>query len=247
MVAATSGLGGGEGTAEGGSGSTALPPPSAGVRYTAAPPAVFRFGGRYASWWAPVERAVVARSRPSADAPAVARIPLGTPEGTANVVRLLERVERADGLWLRVGLAALPNDETGWVRRGAVGGYHRVTDRLVVSLHKLTATFYRGRRAVFTARIGVGRARWPTPTGEFLVRNKLTRYASPAYGPVAFGTSARSAVLTDWPAGGFVGIHGTNRPSLIPGRISHGCIRLRNADILRLARLMRPGTPVTIR
>ncbi len=67
------------------------------------------------------------------------------------------------------------------------------------------------------------------------------------YGPVAFGTSARSAVLTDWPAGGFVGIHGTNRPALIPGRISHGCIRLRNDDILRLDRLMPPGTPLTIR
>jgi hypothetical protein len=26
----------------------------------------------------------------------------------------------------------------------------------------------------------------------------------------AFGTSARSVVLTDWPDGGFIGIHGTN-------------------------------------
>ena len=75
----------------------------------------------------------------------------------------------------------------------------------------------------------------------------LSRYASPFYGPVAFGTSARSAVLTDWPAGGFVGIHGTDQPELIPGRVSHGCIRLRNADIVRLARLMPVGTPVTIR
>jgi len=68
----------------------------------------------------------------------------------------------------------------------------------------------------------------------------------PTYGPLAFGTSARSATLTDWPAGGFVGIHGTNQPSLIPGRISHGCIRLRNADILRLDRLMSPETPLWI-
>jgi lipoprotein-anchoring transpeptidase ErfK/SrfK len=29
--------------------------------------------------------------------------------------------------------------------------------------------------------------------------------------------------------------------------VSHGCIRLRNSDILRLARLMPVGTPVTIR
>ena len=92
-----------------------------------------------------------------------------------------------------------------------------------------------------------GQDRWPTPRGEFLVRNRLERYRSPRYGPVAFGTSARSPTLTDWPAGGFVGIHGTDRPDILPGRVSHGCIRMRNADILRLARLLPVGTTVTIR
>ena len=96
------------------------------------------------------------------------------------------------------------------------------------------------------APVGVGTPDAPTPPGEFYVRNKLTRYRSPAYGPVAFGTSARSPTLTDWPAGGFVGIHGTDRPDLLPGRVSHGCIRMRNADILRLERLMPVGTPLTI-
>ena len=96
------------------------------------------------------------------------------------------------------------------------------------------------------APVGVGTPDAPTPPGEFYVRNKLTRYRSPAYGPVAFGTSAQSPTLTDWPAGGFVGIHGTDRPDLLPGRVSHGCIRMRNADILRLERLMPVRTPLTI-
>jgi lipoprotein-anchoring transpeptidase ErfK/SrfK len=78
------------------------------------------------------------------------------------------------------------------------------------------------------------------------VRSELTRYASSFYGPVAFGTTARSAVLTDWPDGGFIGIHGTNAPQLLPGRVSHGCIRLDNRDIIRLTALMPVGTPVTI-
>ena len=43
------------------------------------------------------------------------------------------------------------------------------------------------------------------------------------------------------------GIHGTDRPEILPGRVSHGCIRMRNADIVRLARLMPVGTPVEIR
>ena len=79
-----------------------------------------------------------------------------------------------------------------------------------------------------------------------MIRSRLTRYQSPFYGPIAFGTSARSATLSDWPGGGYIGIHGTDRPDLIPGAVSHGCIRLRNADILRLARALPVGTPLTI-
>ena len=42
-----------------------------------------------------------------------------------------------------------------------------------------------------------------------------------------------------------VGLHGTNQPRLIPGRPSHGCVRLRNEDIARLYRLAR-AAPVRI-
>ena len=33
---------------------------------------------------------------------------------------------------------------------------------------------------------------------------------------------------------------------VLPGRVSHGCIRLRNDDIRTLVRLMSVGTPLTI-
>lgn len=148
---------------------------------------------------------------------------------------------------MKVRLPILPNGSVGWVPRGALGAYQMVDTHLVVDRRLLRATLYRAGKAIFAARVGIGTSSSPTPSGEFIVRNKLTRYASPFYGPVAFGTSARSEVLTDWPAGGFVGIHGTNAPQLLPGRVSHGCVRMRNADILRLARLMPVGTPLTIR
>ena len=69
---------------------------------------------------------------------------------------------------------------------------------------------------------------------------------APVYGPWAFGTAAYSK-LSDWPGGGVVGIHGTNQPELIPGRPSHGCIRVPNPRIRKLARIMPVGTPVRIR
>jgi lipoprotein-anchoring transpeptidase ErfK/SrfK len=200
------------------------------------------------AYWSPVLRAVSARASPTVDAPQVAVLASRTAEQTPNIVLTMGRATDARGrVWTRVRLPVLPNNTTGWVPRSALGGLAVVRTRLVVDLERLTATLYRAGKRIFRAGIGVGAPQWPTPRGEFYIRNRLVSYASPFYGPVAFGTSARSEVLTDWPAGGFVGIHGTNRPDLLPGRVSHGCIRMRNQDILRLARLLPVGTPLTIR
>ena len=197
--------------------------------------------------WAPVLRPAVARARWQPRAPAVVRISTRTPEGTTNILLVIgTRRDATHGLWVHVRLPILPNNTTGWVRRSALGGYRFVRTHLVVDLGSLEAILYRGRTPVFHAPVGVGAEGTPTPTGRFYIRDRLTRYASPFYGPIAFGTSARSPFLTDWPAGGYIGIHGTNEPELIPGRISHGCVRLRNADISRLAKLMPIGTPVTV-
>ena len=195
--------------------------------------------------WAPVRRRTVARRVPRGHR--VARVGLRTPEGTTNLLEVIGRRRDAHGrLWAHVRLAVLPNDTTAWVPRSALGGITTVRTHLYVDLGTRTATLMRGDEMVLRAPVGVGRAGAATPTGRFYVRNRLTTYRSKAYGPVAFGTSARSADLTDWPAGGYIGIHGTDRPDLIPGRVSHGCIRMRNADIRRLARLMPIGTPVTV-
>ena len=75
---------------------------------------------------------------------------------------------------------------------------------------------------------------------------KLRAIGGPFYGPYALATSAYAPTLTDWPGGGEVGIHGTDEPQLIPGRPSHGCIRVRNSDIARLWPLVKVGTPIEV-
>lgn len=209
-----------------------------------APFRLSRDGG--VSRWAPVLRRVVARAEPSRDARPVATLATRTGDGTRNLVLALARVD-ARGLWVRVRLAILPNGSTGWVPRGALGEYHAVRTHLIVDRAHRRARLERSGRVVFRAGVGVGKPGTPTPAGEFYVRDRLHGFGDPFYGPLAFGLSARSAVLTDWPGGGFIGVHGTNAPGILPGRVSHGCIRMRNADILRLGRLMPVGTPVTIR
>jgi lipoprotein-anchoring transpeptidase ErfK/SrfK len=202
----------------------------------------------HVSYWATVRKSVAARQSPHLEAPVVEQLATRTPEATSNIVLVLDRAKDASGrLWVHVRLPVLPNDRTGWVPRDALGVYGVVRTRLVVDLERFSATLLRDGRKIFEAQVGIGEPHWPTPKGEFYIRNKLVSYQSPFYGPLAFGTSARSSVLTDWPAGGFVGIHGTSQPELLPGAVSHGCIRMRNEDILELGRLMPVGTPLTIR
>jgi L,D-transpeptidase catalytic domain len=190
---------------------------------------------------------VAARARPSLSAPVVARLRAVTPEHVPHVVYLLRgTIDREGRYWLRVRLPLLPNGSAGWIPREAVGQFRSVDAHLVIDRGRFRATLYRRGRPVFQSFVGVGLPHWPTPAGRFYIRERLTGFTDPIYGALAFGTNARSPVLTDWPGGGFVGIHGTNQPEILPGRVSHGCIRLRNRDILRLDRLMQVGTPVTV-
>ena len=230
---------------KGGKGDDLLPAPVAPAFRPVTKPSPLKIRDSFV--WAPVVHNTVARKAPGFDQPQVASLFPRTPEGTANIVLVLTRSHVSDRIWVKVRLAVLPNNMIGWIPRSSLGGYREVSTRLVIDTKKFTATLYRSNRRVFQALVGVGKPQWPTPKGHFYIRNLLTGFQDPFYGPLAFGTSARSSTLTDWPAGGFVGIHGTSRPDLIPGRISHGCIRMRNADIIRLARLMPVGTPVNIK
>lgn len=197
-------------------------------------------------WAHPRERARV-RKHPSLAEPPFTRLRRLTEDGLPEVyVAIRSHVDEAGEVWVKLRLPMRPNGQRGWVPRSALGRLHVVTTRLVVWRGRMRAVLRREGRVIWRSRIGVGAPSTPTPSGTFHVR-ELLRVPNPRgmYGPFAFGTSAYAAV-SDWPGGGVVGIHGTNQPQLIPGRPSHGCIRVPNRKIRRLARLMPVGTPVQI-
>ena len=157
-------------------------------------------------------------------------------------------VKRTSGRWVLIALARRPNGSSGWVRRSAVRlllDYYRL--RIDLTAHRLTL-YFRGRVAR-QLPIGVGKAVTPTPTGVYFVV-ELLRSPDPLgpYGPYAFGLSAYSTVLTHFGAGGKgeIGLHGTNEPQLLGNDVSHGCIRVANEDVTRLAKILPLGTPVEI-
>jgi hypothetical protein len=197
--------------------------------------------------WAHVNDTGVIHRAPAHGAPAVAHLRYDTEDGLPEVYVALRSRTVEGREWIEVRVPGRPNGRTGWVRRTALGPFRGVRTSLVVDRGRQRATLFRDGRRIWTSPIGVGAAGTPTPAGRFYVRQRLHNLAgSPIYGPWAFGTSAYS-VLSDWPGGGVVGIHGTDQPQLLPGRVSHGCIRVPNPAIERLARLMPVGTPVRIR
>ena len=199
--------------------------------------------------WAHASARGFIRRAPEVRAKALAAIRLDTELDLPNSYLVLRRWTNPEtgAEWLLVRIPKRPNGKVGWLQRDRLGPLHRSNQQLVVNRRILRATLYRDGRRVFRAPVGVGAPSTPTPGGRFWIRERLTlRSRNGLYGALAFGTSAYSS-LSDWPKGGVVGIHGTNQPGLIPGRPSHGCIRMKNRDILRLGRLLRVGTPLRIR
>jgi hypothetical protein len=187
------------------------------------------------------------REQPKPNAWLVGELSLNTEDGLPEVYLLLRSWTDPAGVdWLQIRVPMRPKTRTGWVQASALGPAQMVRTQLVVNRGRLRAILFRGGRRVLTTRIGIGKKSTPTPGGRFWVRERIrARNPRGPYGPWAFGTSAYSR-LSDWPGGGVVGIHGTDQPELIPGRPSHGCIRVPNPAIRRLARLMPIGTPVWV-
>jgi hypothetical protein len=198
--------------------------------------------------WANAVTRAKARTKPSAGARPVGRLRLLTEDGFPEVYVLLDSLNDAHGVtWIRIRLPQRPNHVTGWVRRSTLGPFQLVHTQLVVRARGLRVALYDHGKVRFRARVGMGAPRTPTPKGSFWIREKFHVSGNPLYGTRAMGTAAYSRVLTDWPGGGVIGLHGTSEPGLIPGRPSHGCVRLRNRDMERLYALTPIGTPVLIR
>ena len=129
--------------------------------------------------------------------------------------------------------------------------------RVTALLEALDADEFDTRQGADEELRGMGRAvvaylqeehlRTPSPEGVFTIANLVENPTW--YGPTKVVAAGKgNPVGTRWmglSAKGY-GIHGTNAPRSIGKAASHGCIRMRNADILRLARLLPVGTPLRI-
>jgi lipoprotein-anchoring transpeptidase ErfK/SrfK len=119
--------------------------------------------------------------------------------------------------------------------------------RIIVSIPARRLVVVENNQVLATFPVAVGAPASPSPVGTFTV---ITRVTNPTYyAPgkvIAPGSS--NPIGTRWiglSKKGY-GIHGTDVPSSIGFARSHGCIRLRNADVERLFQHVRTGDLVEL-
>lgn len=227
-----------------------LVPVSGAVARVEAP--VPRAPTRAVAWVARVVAPTVARVRPDGAARALQRVDTRA-RWNGGPVGLLVRAVRRDSLgrlWLHVDLRRRPNGSRGWIR----ADYARLAAtawRIEISTRARRLRLLRRGRVVARARVVVGAAGTPTPHGRFAVSERVRQPPGSALGPWALHLTSFSDVLDDYGGGpGRVAIHGRAGPLLLDAlgtAASHGCIRVQDAVVRRLARVAVEGTPVTIR
>ncbi len=127
---------------------------------------------------------------------------------------------------------------------------------VVVNVPQRMVFQFRAGRLAGAYPAAVGRADWPTPTGEFRVINRQTdktwivppsiqeemrREGKPVLVEVPPGPEnplGRHWIGLSLPA---IGLHGTNAPASVYGFRSHGCIRLHPDDVAELFDRTRVG------
>jgi lipoprotein-anchoring transpeptidase ErfK/SrfK len=179
------------------------------------------------------------------------RIAAGWVPGTWYGARSVLPVVAIRPGWVRVRLAQRPNGSTAWLPARDVK-LSSTPYRIVVNLATTRLALYRAGRKVFVTAAGVGAKSDPTPTGQYFVAFlEEPPKSAPGYGAFIMVTSAHSDTISDWEGSGdaVIGIHGPLGSGQVIGttgaRISHGCIRLHEAALLRL-REVPPGTPIDI-
>jgi lipoprotein-anchoring transpeptidase ErfK/SrfK len=186
---------------------------------------------------------LTALAQPDEGAAVVAELPATTDFGSPRALLVVDQVPG----WVKVALPVRPNGTQGWLPASAVdlvAGDHRV----VVDLAARTLTVFEEETVVLETPVAIGAPDAPTPTGAFFLVDRL-QAPNPGgdYGPFALGVSGHSTRYSEFAGGdGQIGIHGTDDPSSIGQAVSHGCVRVPNDVVARLADLLPLGTPVTI-
>lgn len=124
--------------------------------------------------------------------------------------------------------------------------------RIVLSLGDRRVYLYDGDKVKASYPVAVGKPGWETPTGEFSVLDKALNpvWENPWTGeviqPGPDSPLGPAIIVFQLNEEGMYAFHGTSNEELIGQAVSHGCVRMRNEDILAMYEQVDLRTPVEV-
>lgn len=107
--------------------------------------------------------------------------------------------------------------------------------------------------------VAIGQPKWPTPTGRFQINEMIENpdflafdfndTKKPDRGRIPPGPNNPLGLRWigfAYAHGWQVGFHGTAKTSVLGQAVSHGCVRVSNADIVEVYKRVKFGTPVVV-
>jgi len=128
----------------------------------------------------------------------------------------------------------------------------KVKPRIVLDLSDRQLTLYAQDQVLATYDVAIGREGWETPVGEFHVMYMAldpvweNPWTGEIINPGPDNPIGRAVIVFEMIGDDMVAFHGTPNESLIGQAVSHGCVRMRNDDILDLYNRVSYGTPVSV-
>ncbi|SKB13137.1 conserved exported hypothetical protein [Planktothrix sp. PCC 11201] len=124
--------------------------------------------------------------------------------------------------------------------------------RVILRLGQRRVYLYQGEQVIASYPVAVGKEGWETPTGNFKVMQKIENpvWQDPWTGEVRSpgpNTALGLRWIGFWTDGkDSIGFHGTPTVNSIGQAASHGCVRMRNEDVVALFEQVDVGTPVIV-
>lgn len=151
------------------------------------------------------------------------------------------------------GLIERVNEVRGYIHPGDRLRIPSDTPNVLVDLDARLVVYRHGEEAVLAWECGVGKEGHATPPGRYVVGEKLSEptWFPPGQEPIPYGDpdNALGDRWIAWYQGGKAtsfGFHGTNDPAGVGGKVSQGCIRMRNDEVSELFELLPVGAEVLI-
>jgi hypothetical protein len=179
---------------------------------------------------------------PSDEAAPTWQLAVPTEFGSPRFFQVLSETED----WVEVKVPVRPNGSIGWIRKSDAT-FSITTARIHIDVSDRRVQVFDRDQLVFETTGAVGRTQFPTPIGDWYLRDVIPWNEDSVYGPWVLALSAFSEQIDEINGGqAVIALHGTSRPDQLGSAVSLGCIRLSNDAITTVAGLVPVGSPVEI-